>query len=89
VLQIYFLAAAVLFGLSYASLILFRRREESFPANVYRCPAGPVQAAALILIQGAIAFNICRTNPRDAGYTIILLVVVGGLYLLWKSTRRG
>lgn len=84
VLQIYFFASALLFGLSYASLIVFRWRDREFPAHVFRCPAGPIQAAILILIQIALAVNIAVSNPRDAAYTAVLLVILGSMYFIWK-----
>jgi len=89
VLQIYFLASALLFGLAYASLIVFRWRDQGvFPAHVYRCPAGPILATVLILIQLALAAGIVMNNPLDAAYTAGLLVVLGLLYLVWKRTAR-
>ena len=84
VLQIYFFASAILFGLSYASLIVFRLREKEFPAQVYRCPAGPTQAVILILIQLALAANIAYQNPTDAAYTAIMLIVFALMYFVWK-----
>jgi basic amino acid/polyamine antiporter, APA family len=62
ILNIYFLAAAILFGLSYASLIVFRRRDQKaglpFPKYAFRCPAGPVLAAALVLFEIYLAASI-------------------------------
>jgi len=84
VLQIYFFASAILFGLAYASLIVFRLREASFPTTAYRCPAGIVQASILIAIQLGLAVRIAFTSPRDAFYTATLLGLVGLLYFLWK-----
>ncbi len=88
VLRIYFFASAVLFGLSYASLIIFRLREDEFPSNVYRCPLGWLQAVILIVIQFALAITIAYTEPRDTLYTGALLVAIGALYLVWKPGHR-
>jgi len=89
VLDIYFFASAFLFGLAYASLVVFRLRERAFPADVYRCPFGISQAVLLVLIQVAIAVNIAFGSPRDAAYTAVLLAVFGLLYFAWKlATRR-
>ena len=85
VLQIYFFASAILFGLSYASLILFRLRETSFPEHVYRCPFGPVLAVVVILIQSAIAVNIAVRQPYDILFTVFLLILLGGMYFVWKK----
>ena len=84
VLGIYFFATAILFGLSYASLIVFRLRERTFPKTVFRCPFGVVLASALILLEVALAANIANNQPRDAWYTVIVLAAVAALYLVWK-----
>ncbi|MFQ5413987.1 MAG: APC family permease [Phycisphaerae bacterium] len=80
VLGIYFFASAVLFGLSYASLIVFRVRERGIPDGVYRCPMGSVLAAMLVAIQIALMVHIARTSPADTLGTVGLLVVLGVLY---------
>jgi len=86
-LDIYFLASAVLFGLSYGSLILFRARESAFPAHAFRCPFGLVLASILIVIQGAIALHIAIRQPLNALYTTAILIVLGILYFLWRPPR--
>jgi L-asparagine transporter-like permease len=85
VLGIYFLAATVLYGLSYASLIVFRLREAEFPAHVFRCPFGYVMAVTAILVQLAVAIHIVVNDPRNSLYTIGLLVFLGLLYLVWPK----
>lgn len=84
VLQIYFFASAILFGLSYATLIVFRLRESKTPANVFRCPFGIATALFVILFQVGLAINIAMHNPTDVLYTLVILAVVALLYLLWK-----
>ncbi len=88
VLQIYFFASAILFGLSYASLIIFRRRESSFPKQVFRCPVGPVLAVLLICIQLAIAVNIAYHQPKDVMYTVLMLITLVCFYFVWKRFNR-
>jgi len=88
VLDIYFFASAVLFALTYGSLLLFRMKEKEFPAHAFRCPMGRVVAAVLILFQAALAGSIAYRQPRDALYTLGLLVFLGALYLLWKRPKR-
>lgn len=84
ILKIYYFAAAVLFGLSYASLIVFRLREASFPASAFRCPLGMWLAGFLILLEIAIAAFVAYDSPRDAMRTGFLFVAVGLLYFVWK-----
>jgi len=89
ILSIYFLAAAILFGLTYASLIVFRLREPSVPAHVFRCPGGVVLASALIALELALAVNIVWRSPGDAVKTLLVLAAVAALYFLWKRLARG
>ncbi len=84
VLNIYFFASCILFGLSYASLIVFRLRTREFPPHVFRCPFGILQAVAVIGIQLALAVSIAFDSPVDALYTTALLAGFGLLYLVWK-----
>lgn len=88
VLGIYFFASAILFGLSYASLIVFRLRESKFPDNAFKCPAGIAQAVFLILVQISIAAYIAVHSPQDAGYTAIMLALFGLLYFFWVRFAR-
>lgn len=87
-LGIYFFASAILFGLSYGSLIVFRLRDKVFPSHAFRCPFGPALATILILIQLALAVNVAIWQGADALYTTVLLASIGLLYLIWKRTVR-
>ena len=83
VLQIYFFAAPFLFGLTYACLIVQRLRERTVPPGVWRCPAGVLQAGALILLQVGIAASAAWANPKDAARTGAMLVAVALFYFVW------
>ena len=95
VLSIYFFVSAILFGMSYASLIVFRFRESAFPSGVFRCPVGVAMAVFLILVQIAIGTGIAIADfstgepdtmrGRDTMMTVALLAVLAALYVL----RRG
>ncbi len=84
-LEIYYLASAVLFGLAYGSLIIFRLRDRREAEDYFRCPMGRLMALAVIAIQVALAVNIVRHNPRDALYTALLLAVCGAMYPFWRK----
>ncbi|MFQ5495378.1 MAG: APC family permease [Phycisphaerae bacterium] len=84
VLRIYYFASAILFGLSYASLIIFRRRDRQARRDIFRCPFGVVLASLLILLEGSIAFFIARDSPSDAAMTAVLLAALGLLYVVWR-----
>jgi amino acid transporter len=99
ILDIYFLAAAILFGLAYGSLIVFRLRDAAagrpFPAHAFRCPLGPLVATFLIAVQiamaGLIVFESFETRKPgqlpDSIYTLLLLAAFGAFYLWWKRRR--
>ena len=88
VLGIYFFASAILFGLSYASLIVFRLREAAFPDHAYRCPFGIAMAGVLIVVQIAIAAHIALRSPIDAACTTLLLALFGAFYFVWVRFSR-
>lgn len=92
ILHIYFLASAVLFGLTYLSLIVFRLRDrrtgQGFPRGVFRTPYGIAVAVLLIGFEIAIAGSIIATDVRkkslDSLYTVGLLAGLAVLYLVWR-----
>jgi APA family basic amino acid/polyamine antiporter len=93
ILSIYFLAAALLFGLAYGSLFVFRRREARLglrpPAGVFVAPMGRALAAGLIAVQLAMAVHIAVSDPRASLGTAGLLALCALAYLIPKGARRG
>jgi amino acid transporter len=91
ILRIYFLAAAILFGLAYASLIVFRVRDatagRAFPSHAFKCPGGPVLAALLIAVQLAMAALIVYESFTDSVYTLLMLAAFAAFYGFWKRRR--
>lgn len=102
ILQIYFLASAVLFGLNYVSLIVFRVRDRRaglpFPPHAYKAPAGGFIVALLVVFELAIAERIIAADARtwqdaatpnsyDSLLTLALLAALAVLYLLWSRLR--
>jgi APA family basic amino acid/polyamine antiporter len=85
ILRIYFFAGAILFGLVYLTLPVFRARERRDarppPDGVFRCPGAGLLVGALVLVQAAMAVNILLTAPGDALATLGLLAGLGGAYL--------
>jgi basic amino acid/polyamine antiporter, APA family len=86
ILDIYYLAAAILYGLSYGSLLVFRARDRRAPptAPYFRCPGGPALSAGLIGLQLFLAVMIVRDNPKDGLATLGLLGLCALLYLPWR-----
>lgn len=66
ILEIYFVGSTVLFGLTYASLIVFRRRDRRdgrpFPQDAFRLPGGPAIAVLLILVEAGIGVSLIYGN---------------------------
>lgn len=94
VLDIYFLVSAILFGLAYGSLLIFRRRDAGAAEQVFRCPGGPLLAVLLILFQLALAADIAirqwRTDRLALVWVVVILGVLGGAYLGWtRWSGRG
>ncbi len=93
ILKIYFLASAVLFGLTYLSLIGFRLRDRragsGWPTGVFKTPAGYLVAIVLIAIEFAIAAGIVtsdiREGSRDSLWTAGLLAALALLYAVWRK----
>jgi hypothetical protein len=90
ILNIYFLASAILFGLAYASLLVFRVRDRrapnGFPSGAFRCPYGPFLAVLLIFVEGLLAVRIVVDHREDSVYTLALLAFFALLFAVW---RRG
>jgi APA family basic amino acid/polyamine antiporter len=83
----------IFFGLTAASLFVFRRRESRSKlqsthggANGYRVPGHPVSTAAFMLISWLVVGNTIYRNPENTllGMAILLL----GLPVYWLWSRR-
>lgn len=81
ILSIYFLAGSILFGLVYASLLVFRVRDGDAgpPKDAFRCPAPWFWVGTMLLVQGAMAVRIVLESPGDALITLAVLGAVAGL----------
>ena len=96
-LGIYFIASTILFGLTYASLIVFRirdRHEGKSAENVFRVPGGIAMAVLLIMIECGIAVHLIAAELRnkeshhDSLWALAVLGAIALAYPIWK-TRRG
>lgn len=88
ILGIYFFASAILFGMVYASLFVFRARERAAgtrEAGIFRCPAPWLMVGVMITVQGAMAIMVMMSAPRDAAATVGLLAVVA---LGYRAAQR-
>lgn len=89
ILRIYFLASALLFGMTYLSLIIIRwKQRRSARSNVFRMPFGLPVVVVLVAIEIAIAVNIIRGDIRDRSpdslYTLCVLAGMVVFYVIWR-----
>lgn len=89
ILGIYFLAASVLFGLSYGSLLVFRARDRGrpVPPEQFRAPLGRATAVGLIGLQLFLAGMIVNDSPKDGLGTLVLLGICALLYWPLRARR--
>lgn len=91
ILQVYFLGAAILFGLVYFSVLIFRKREREEKAktrpDLYRVPAAHVIVAILLVIQAGIGINCIRTSPEDSLATLGVFAAIAIAYFVVRRFR--
>lgn len=93
ILRIYFMASTVLFGLTYLSLVIFRRRDRHlsrpFPTHALRLPYGSLIAIFLLGLEIALAAHIVWSDwarrSHDSLWTLAFLAATAGFYLIWKA----
>lgn len=92
ILQVYFLGAAILFGLVYLSVLIFRKRERKGSGetrqNVYRVPAVNAVVAILLIVQTVIGINCIRVSPKDSLATIGVFAVIAVAYIFVRRFRQ-
>ncbi len=80
----------IFFGLTAASLFIFRSREKSAPAGtgnsvVLRVPGHPVTTATFVIVCWAISANSIWTSPKNAGGGVVILLVGFVVYWFWDG----
>jgi APA family basic amino acid/polyamine antiporter len=78
----------IFFGLTAATLFIFRPREKNTPASegnfaVFRVPGHPVTTAVFVLVCWAVSFNSIWTSPKNAGGGVIILLIGFCVYWFW------
>jgi basic amino acid/polyamine antiporter, APA family len=88
----YVVAIDVLFfGLTGASLLIFRARPEgkSLERGALRVPWHPITTGVFVLACWAIAISTVVQFPRNAGMGVGILAVGALIYPLWRSSAQG
>jgi len=84
VLSVYSFTAAILFSLSYASLLVFRARDRAPRPDIFRCPGGVMVAILLIVVQAGVAFGAAYSYPRGAVWSGAIFAAIAVMYAFWK-----
>jgi APA family basic amino acid/polyamine antiporter len=76
----------IFFGLTVATLFVYRRRPDARTPGVYEMPGYPVLPAAFVIVAAAIVLSVVRADPVRAGLGGLLLAAGLPVYF-WYSTR--
>lgn len=83
----YVVALDVLFfGLTGASLFVYRARQRGQVGDHVRVPLHPVTTAVFVLACWAISVNTVVHNPRDAGIGVIILLIGVVVFQFWRRS---
>ena len=75
---------AVFFGLTGASLIVFRRRKETQGADAFRVAGHPWTTLIFAIAFWIVAFNTVIDQPKSAGIGVLILIAGIPVYMLWN-----
>ena len=80
----------IFFGLTAASLFVFRSREKSTLADtghapVFRVPGHPVTTATFVCVCWAVSINSIWTSPKNAGGGVLILLIGFCVYWFWDG----
>jgi len=76
------------FGLTAASLFVFRRRIQASPQKVYLAPGHPYTTALFVLVCAAIVITTVATFPANSVIGLIILLAGFPVYLYWSRRAR-
>ena len=76
------------FGLTAASLFVFRRRVPSSPQKLYLAPGHPYTTALFVLVCAAIVITTVATFPANSVIGLIILLAGFPVYLFWSRRAR-
>lgn len=79
---------AVFFGLTGASLLVFRRRERERTDGSFRVAGHPWTTMIFAVAFWTVALNTIVHEPRSAGIGVLILLLGVPVYLFWRSRDR-
>jgi APA family basic amino acid/polyamine antiporter len=77
---------AVFFGLTGATLLVFRRRDPR-PSGGFRMPGHPWTTIVFVAAFWALAVNTVIHNPRSAGIGVLILLAGVPAYFAWRGAK--
>ena len=76
------------FGLTAASLFVFRRRITGSPEKLYLAPGHPYTTALFVLACAAIVITTIATFPANSAIGLVILLAGCPVYLYWSRRAR-
>jgi APA family basic amino acid/polyamine antiporter len=76
------------FGLTAASLFVFRRRQPTSTQEIYLAPGHPYTTALFVLACAAIVITTIATFPANSAIGLIILLAGIPVYLYWSRSAR-
>ena len=77
------------FGLTAASLFIFRRRDGGRAADGFRVPGHPWTTAAFVAICWLFVANLVAQRPKDTLWGMAVLATGVPAYAFWSARRQG
>jgi APA family basic amino acid/polyamine antiporter len=76
------------FGLTAASLFVFRREHSVLSSSSYRSPGHPYTTATFVLACSAIVISTIATSPRNSAVGLLILLAGIPVYWYWSRDAR-
>jgi len=78
----------IFFGLTAASLFVYRRRERAASGGGFRVPGYPWVPVLFVLAAGYVVVSAIASNPRNAGVGMVLIGLGVPVYWYWARQPR-
>ena len=76
------------FGLTGASLFVFRRMQKSSETPGYRAPGHPITTAAFVLVSWLVVVNTIYKYPKNSLLGMFVLLLGVPVYAFWAAKQK-
>jgi APA family basic amino acid/polyamine antiporter len=76
------------FGLTAATLFVFRRRDDGMPAEGFRVPGHPWTTGAFVTVCWLFVANLVAQRPKDTLLGMAVLATGVPAYAYWRAQER-